>query len=71
MEGGWNSVPTACCNVTIGDTGQQEYSQDLDDLRGSLLRVTPEGEVPADNPWPNNLIWVYGLRNVHGLAFSS
>jgi quinoprotein glucose dehydrogenase len=44
-------------------------AQDLTRLQGSVLRLTPEGEVPWDNPLPGNAIWAYGLRNSHGLAF--
>ena len=31
--------------------------------------MTPEGEVPDDNPFPNNLTYSYGHRNVQGLAW--
>lgn len=55
--------------VTIGDTGRAETAQDVADLRGSILRVTAEGEVPADNPWPGSPVWAIGLRNAQGLAF--
>ena len=61
--------PDGMLYVTIGDTGDAERSQELDDLRGSILRVTPSGEVPDDNPWPGNPIWAYGFRNAQGLAF--
>ena len=61
--------PDGMLYVTIGDTGQAERSQDLDDLRGSILRVTPTGGVPEDNPWPGSPVWAYGLRNAQGLAF--
>src|SRR5690606_22440746 len=43
-------------------------SQDLSRPQGSILRLTPEGEVPWDNPLPGNPIWSYGHRNPHGLA---
>ena len=55
--------------VTIGDTGQAGAAQDIHNLRGSILRVTPEGAIPEDNPWPDTPVWATGLRNVHGLAF--
>jgi len=54
--------------VAIGDTGQRAQAQNVRDLRGSVLRVTPEGEISADNPWPDTPVWAKGLRNVHGLA---
>ena len=35
----------------------------------AFCALTPEGEVPDDNPWPGNPIWAYGFRNTTGLAF--
>jgi glucose/arabinose dehydrogenase len=61
--------PDGMLYVTIGDTGQAEQSQELEDLRGSILRVTPEGGVPEDNPWEGSPVWAHGLRNPQGLAF--
>lgn len=55
--------------LTVGDTGQADRSQEPGDLRGSIVRITPEGGIPADNPWPDNPVWAIGLRNVQGLAF--
>ncbi|CAN5739514.1 PQQ-dependent sugar dehydrogenase [soil metagenome] len=55
--------------VATGDAGVPESSQDLDSLSGKILRMTPEGEIPADNPFPNNLTYSYGHRNVQGLAW--
>ncbi len=53
--------------VATGDAFERHRSADLTDLAGSVLRLTPEGTVPADNPIADNPIWAYGLRNVHGL----
>ncbi len=53
--------------ASTGDAFQMQRSADLDDPAGAVLRLTPDGEVPADNPIPGNPIWAYGLRNVHGL----
>jgi glucose/arabinose dehydrogenase len=61
--------PDGMLYLTVGDTGQADQSQDPDDLRGSIVRITPEGGIPADNPWPGNPVWAIGLRNVQGLAF--
>lgn len=38
-------------------------------MGGSILRITPEGAIPDDNPWPNSPIWAYGMRNPLGIAF--
>ncbi len=37
--------------VGTGDAREPSSSQDMDNPSGKLLRLTPEGEVPADNPW--------------------
>jgi glucose/arabinose dehydrogenase len=61
--------PDGMLYVTLGDIDQPTLAQDLIRLHGSILRITPEGRVPADNPWPGSAIWAYGLRNTGGLAF--
>ena len=55
--------------VGTGDAGDTSNSQDLNSLGGKILRVTPEGDVPADNPFSNSPIYSYGHRNVQGLAW--
>ncbi len=61
--------PDEMLYVATGDAGVPESSQDLESLSGKILRMTPEGEVPDDNPFPNNLTYSYGHRNVQGLAW--
>ncbi|MEX2528908.1 MAG: PQQ-dependent sugar dehydrogenase [Gemmatimonadota bacterium] len=61
--------PDGMLYVTLGDTGQRAQAQNPYDLRGSILRVTPLGETPRDNPWAGTPVWAKGLRNVHGVAF--
>ena len=46
--------------VATGDAFERQRSNDLQDLSGAVLRITPEGTVPADNPWPGNPIWAHG-----------
>lgn len=55
--------------IATGDAFERQRSNDLNDPAGAVLRLTPEGTVPADNPWPGNPIWAHGLRNPHGLAW--
>jgi glucose/arabinose dehydrogenase len=55
--------------VGTGDAGETSNSQDLNSLGGKILRVTPDGDVPADNPFSNSPIYSYGHRNVQGLAW--
>ncbi len=52
--------------IGTGDAGSPPASQDPDDLAGKILRVTDEGEIPADNPFPGSATWIYGIRNTQG-----
>lgn len=57
--------------VATGDAQDVQSSQRLDSLNGKILRMNPDGSVPADNPFAGSLIWTYGHRNPQGLAFDS
>jgi glucose/arabinose dehydrogenase len=57
--------------VGTGDAGDRPSSQDTNSLAGKILRLTPEGGVPGDNPFPNNPLYSYGHRNVQGLAWDA
>lgn len=55
--------------VVIGDNARPPNSQDLSaNLRGKILRVNPDGSIPASNPFPTR-VWAYGIRNSIGFAF--
>jgi glucose/arabinose dehydrogenase len=55
--------------VVIGDNAQSSNSQDLSgNLRGKILRLNPDGSIPAGNPFGNR-IWAFGIRNSIGFAF--
>jgi len=62
--------------VTLGDHfGAKEDAQKLDNDIGKIIRITPDGAAPPDNPFVNTQgalpeIWAYGLRNAEGLAFN-
>lgn len=57
----------------LGDRGNQLIqSQQLDSHTGTLIRIHPDGSVPADNPFINTKgalpeIYSYGHRNIQGL----
>jgi len=61
--------PDGMLYVGTGDARDRTRAQDLANVGGSILRLTPEGDVPVDNPWPENPIWAYGFRNPLGIAF--
>ncbi len=54
----------------MGDAYQFDPAQDLESLSGKVLRFTPWGSVPADNPIPGNYTWSYGHRNPQGLVYA-
>lgn len=61
--------PDRMLYVTTGDARDSSLSQRPDSLAGKILRVTPDGQVPADNPDPGSPVWSSGHRNVQGIAW--
>lgn len=61
--------PDGMLYVATGDASEPDLSQDRGSLAGKILRITPEGDVPADNPFPGSPIWSLGHRNPQGLAW--
>jgi glucose/arabinose dehydrogenase len=55
--------------VTVGETGEAPRAQDVNDLGGKVLRLDPDGSVPADNPFgPDDPAFTMGLRNSFGIC---
>lgn len=57
--------------VTTGDRGEAERAQNLLMMQGKVVRLTRDGQVPADNPFAvrsdaRGEIWSYGHRNIQG-----
>ncbi len=69
-------APDGTLLVTIGDRGDRPSAQDRSTHNGSIIRVTRDGEVPADNPFVGTAgilpeIWSYGHRNPQGAGFDA
>jgi glucose/arabinose dehydrogenase len=54
---------------TLGEAGNPALAQDLTSLNGKILRINPDGTIPADNPFPGSPLYSYGHRNPEGLAW--
>jgi aldose sugar dehydrogenase len=54
----------------------REDAQRLDNHHGKIVRIDPDGRIPADNPFVGRddalpEIWSFGHRNVQGLAYDA
>ncbi len=55
--------------VAIGEQTAEKPAQDLHSLLGKMLRLNPDGTIPADNPFVGRTegkyraVWALGLRN--------
>ena len=61
--------PDGMLYIGTGDVGAPMLAQDLDSLAGKILRLTPVGEIPEDNPFPNSPVYSYGHRVVQGITW--
>jgi len=52
--------------IGTGDAREPQSSQDVNSLAGKILRVTPDGQVPQDNPFNNSPVYITGIRNTQG-----
>jgi glucose/arabinose dehydrogenase len=58
--------PDGMLYVGTGDARDPDLSQDVSSPAGKLLRLTPDGQVPSDNPFPGSPAYLLGLRNLQG-----
>lgn len=56
--------------VTTGDAGDAMSAQNPAVLSGKVLRLNPDGTIPADNPTPGSPVWTLGHRNAQGFVFA-
>ena len=63
--------PDGTLFVTLGERQKGSPAQDLGNTLGKVVRIRPDGSIPADNPalaGARPEIWSYGHRNPQGAA---
>jgi glucose/arabinose dehydrogenase len=62
--------PDDALYVVAGEAHQPELAQDPSSVGGKILRLLPDGSVPADNPFGStDPVYALGIRNSFGLCF--
>jgi len=55
--------------IATGDAGQPVLASNPESLAGKILRINPDGSIPADNPFAGSPVYAYGFKDVLGLAW--
>lgn len=63
--------PDGMLYATTGDASDPELAQDPDSLAGKILRIAPDGSIPADNPFAGSPVWSLGHRNPQGIGWDA
>ena len=59
--------PDGLLYLTDGDSGEPERAQQPSTVRGKLLRISPDGGIPADNPTADSPVFAIGIRHSQGI----
>jgi len=63
--------PDGMLYIATGDAREPDLSQDRQSRAGKILRVTPDGDVPGDNPFADSSVYSLGHRNPQGLTWDA
>lgn len=58
--------PDGMLYIGTGDARDPQIAQNVNSLAGKILRVTPDGQIPEDNPFPGSPAFITGIRNTQG-----
>lgn len=61
-------LPDNTLLATTGDAQNLSAPQNFNHLNGKILRMNLDGTIPLDNPADTSYTYVFGMRNVQGLA---
>lgn len=61
--------PDGMLYVTVGNAESSRLGQEMGSLGGKILRIHPDGTIPADNPFPGSAVYALGFRNPFGITF--
>lgn len=69
-------APDGLLLITAGERHQGAPAQDRGGTLGKIVRIRPDGTIPADNPFVGQAgtlpeIWTLGHRNPYGLVFGT
>jgi glucose/arabinose dehydrogenase len=62
--------PDGMLYAGTGDAQKPDSARDSTRLSGKLLRMTRDGDAPRDNPRPNSLVYLRGIRNLQAFTFA-
>jgi glucose/arabinose dehydrogenase len=74
VGGGLRFGPDGKLYVSVGDYGNPAAAREISSKRnyaGKVLRLNPDGTVPAESPFAERPFWSIGHRNPTGLAFDT
>jgi len=60
--------PDGMLYAQVGEFHRDQRAQNMSSTDGKMLRMSPDGSVPSDNPF-GNLVYAWGIRNAFGFDF--